>query len=103
MLADMHLQLEAARLLVYRAAANAGYGFPDMYEAALAKAYTAEMAIQVTNAALQLHGAYGYARDLPLERMVRDARMFSIGGGTVQIMRNIIARGILGKRPGGGP
>lgn len=96
MVADMHLQLEAARLLVYRAAANTGHGFPDMEEAALAKAFAAEMAVQVTNTALQLHGAYGYARDLPLERMVRDARMFTIGGGTTQIMRNIIARGILG-------
>ncbi|MFN3974035.1 MAG: acyl-CoA dehydrogenase family protein [Dehalococcoidia bacterium] len=98
LLADMFLALEAARLLVYRAAANAGYGFPDMQEAALAKTFAAEMAIQVTNNALQIHGAYGYSRDLPLERMVRDARMFSIGGGTTQVMRNLIARGILGRK-----
>jgi alkylation response protein AidB-like acyl-CoA dehydrogenase len=95
MLADMHIALEAARALIYKAAANAPLGLPDMTEAAIAKTFTAEMAIQVTNQALQIHGSYGYSRDLPLERMVRDARMFTIAGGTTQIMRNMIARSIL--------
>jgi 3-sulfinopropanoyl-CoA desulfinase len=101
MLADMHMQLEAARLLIYRAAANAAHGFPDRQEAAVAKAFTAEMAIAVTNQALQLFGSRGYSRERPLERMVRDARMFAIGGGTVQVLRNIIGTGIVGPVAGG--
>jgi hypothetical protein len=98
MLADMTIQIEAARLLIYRAAANAGLKFPSRHEAAVAKTFAGEMAIQVTNQALQFFGARGYSRDWPLERMVRDARMFTIGGGTAQVLRNIIAAEVLGER-----
>jgi alkylation response protein AidB-like acyl-CoA dehydrogenase len=97
MIADMALQVEAARQLVYRAAANAGSGLPDMIEAAMAKTLASETAVRVTNDALQVFGASGYSRDLPLERMVRDARMFTIGGGTVQMMRNLVAGAWLGR------
>jgi alkylation response protein AidB-like acyl-CoA dehydrogenase len=97
MVADMALQVEAARQLIYRAAANAGDGLPNMTEAAMAKTVASEMAVRVTNDALQVLGASGYSRDLPLERMVRDARMFTIGGGTVQMMRNLIAGAWLGR------
>jgi hypothetical protein len=97
MMADMTIQLEAARLLIYRAAANARHRFPDRHEAAIAKTFAAEMAIQVTNQALQIFGGRGYSREFPLERMVRDARMFTIGGGTAQVLRNIIATQVLGK------
>jgi 3-sulfinopropanoyl-CoA desulfinase len=90
-LADMAIKLDAARLLIHRAAANAGDGFPDALEAAKAKTFAAEMAQEVTGQALQIHGAAGYGRELPLERMARDARMFAIGGGTVEMMRNLIA------------
>jgi alkylation response protein AidB-like acyl-CoA dehydrogenase len=93
----MALQVEAARQLIYRAAANAGHGLPDVVEAAMAKTIASETAIRVTNDALQVFGASGYSRDLPLERMVRDARMFTIGGGTVQMMRNVIAGAWLGR------
>jgi len=96
MLADMHRQLESARLLIYHAAQNAGDGFPDALEAATAKVSAAEAAIAVTNAALQIHGAVGYSCELPLERMVRDARMFAIGGGTVEVQKNLIASRLLG-------
>ena len=96
MLADMHRQLEAARLLIYHAADNAGDGFPDALEAATAKVSAAEVGIAVTNAALQIHGAVGYSCELPLERMVRDARMFAIGGGTVEVQKNLIASRLLG-------
>ncbi len=102
MLADMSVQLEAARLLVHRAAASAAadrHGFPDMAAAARAKLFAAEMAQKVTNDALQLFGASGYGRDLPLERMVRDARMFTIGGGTAQILRNQLAGRLLKVEP----
>ncbi len=97
MIADMALQVEAARQLVYRAAANAGHGLPDMIEAAMAKTLASETAARVTNDALQVFGASGYSRDLPLERMVRDARMFTIAGGTVQMMRNMVAGAWLGR------
>jgi 3-sulfinopropanoyl-CoA desulfinase len=97
-LADMSIQLEAARLLVHRAArsgSGSAHGFPAMAAAARAKIYAAEMAQKVTNEALQLFGASGYGRELPLERMVRDARMFTIGGGTAEILRNQLARELL--------
>jgi 3-sulfinopropanoyl-CoA desulfinase len=94
-LADMAIQIDAARLLIHRAGVNAGSSFPDALEAAKAKTFAAEMAQEVTSQALQIHGAAGYGRALPLERMVRDARMFAIGGGTVEMMRNLIADQIL--------
>ncbi|MBI3634643.1 MAG: acyl-CoA dehydrogenase family protein [Candidatus Rokubacteria bacterium] len=97
-LSDMAITLDAARLLIHRAAARAGRDFPDALEAAKAKTFAAEMAQAVTSQALQLHGAAGYGRSLPLERMVRDARMFAIGGGTVEMMRNLIADHILPTR-----
>ena len=98
MLADMSIGLEASRALLHKAARNAGGGFPHMCEAAQAKILASETAIKVTNDALQLHGAAGYSRNLPLERMLRDARMFTIGGGTAQILRTQVAGSILGMK-----
>ena len=80
MLADMSIQVAAARLMVHAASASAA-PFPDVTLAAQAKVFTSEMAIRVTNDALQCFGARGYSRNFPLERMARDARMFTIGGG----------------------
>ena len=98
MLADMSTGLSAARGLIHMAAMNAGQDFPDMREAAQAKILASETAVKVTNDALQIHGAAGYSRNLPLERMVRDARMFTIGGGTAQILRTQVAGSILGMK-----
>ena len=98
MLADMHTQLEAARLLLHKAACSGKKGFPDMLEAAQAKIFASEMAIKVTNDALQIFGSAGYSRNLPLERMARDARMFTIGGGTVQILRTVVASALLDRK-----
>ncbi len=98
MLADMSIGMKAARALLHDAAAGAGDGFPDMLAAAQAKILASETAIKVTNDALQIHGAMGYSRDLPLERMARDARMFTIAGGTAQILRTQVAGAILGIR-----
>ncbi len=95
MLADMATQIDAARMSVWRAAASAN-PFPDPLLAAQAKVLTAEMAIKVTNDALQIFGARGYSRNWPLERMTRDARMFTIGGGTAQVLRTLIASRLLG-------
>ena len=97
-LADMALRLDAARLLIHRAAARADRAFPDAYEAAKAKTFSAETAQYVTSEALQIHGALGYSRNVPLERMLRDARMFAIGGGTLEMMRNLMADHLLPAR-----
>jgi alkylation response protein AidB-like acyl-CoA dehydrogenase len=97
MLADMSIQLEAARLLIHRAAARAN-PFPDPTEAAQAKVFAADMAIRVTNDALQVFGARGYSRNEPMERMARDARMFTIGGGTAQVLRTLIASRLLQRK-----
>jgi alkylation response protein AidB-like acyl-CoA dehydrogenase len=95
MLADMHVDIEASKALLYRAAFNAGKGFPDQLEASTAKLHTNEMAIRVTNQALQLHGGYGYTKEYPVERMVRGARFGALGGGTSQIQKNLIAKQLL--------
>ena len=101
MMAQGEIRLDAARLLIYRAACNAralanNVMLPGMREASIAKAFTAHEAFQVVSDALQMFGAAGYSRDLPLERMLRDVRMFQIGGGTSQAQLNMIARGIFG-------
>ena len=98
MLADMATSLAAAQALVYKAAGKAGAGFPDALEAAQAKVTASETAIKVTNDALQVFGAAGYSRELPMERAVRDARMFTIGGGTAQVLRTLIASRILDRK-----
>jgi alkylation response protein AidB-like acyl-CoA dehydrogenase len=100
-LADMSVKLEAARSLTWRAAESRGPGgsaFPDPAMAAQAKIFTAEAAIEVVSDALQLHGAAGYSRRNPLERMYRDVRMFTIGGGTAGILRTVVASRILDMR-----
>ena len=97
MLADMSTQLEAARLLL-RSAAASGDAFPDIDKAARAKIFAAEMANRVTNDALQFHGSSGYGREAAMERHVRDARMFTIAGGTAQILRTQVAASLLGMK-----
>jgi alkylation response protein AidB-like acyl-CoA dehydrogenase len=94
MAADMSTQLEAARLLLRHAAAS-GEEFPDIDKAARAKIFAAETANKVTNDALQFWGSSGYGRENPMERHVRDARMFTIAGGTAQILRTQVAGKLL--------
>jgi len=101
MLADMDTGVHAARLLLHEAARSRGPGgsrFPDMMMAARAKLFASETAIRVVNDALQLFGARGYGDQEPLERMYRDVRMFTIGGGTAQILRTQVAGSLLGIR-----
>jgi len=96
-LADMSIELRAAALMIEETARNAD-PFPDPFQAAQAKIFAAEMAVRVTNTALQMHGAQGYGRDFPLERMLRDARMFTIGGGTTEVLRNMVAGSLLDRK-----
>jgi 3-sulfinopropanoyl-CoA desulfinase len=91
---DLRIALDASRLLIHRAAESAACsenGLPDPELAALAKIHAAENAIRVTSQALQVHGASGYSRNLRLERLYRDARMFTLGGGTTEALRNLCA------------
>jgi len=94
MLADMATQIDAARMLVYRAAWLKDQGLPYMKESAMAKLYAAEVSSFVTNKAMQIHGGYGYCRDYPMERYLRDAKITEIYEGTSEMQRMTIARAI---------
>ena len=99
MLADMQVALTASRLMLYTAARSKGpdgSAFPDPMLAAQAKIFASENAIKIVNDALQMFGARGYGREFPLERMARDVRMFTIGGGTAQVLRTLVAGKMLG-------
>lgn len=98
MIVDMAMQLDAARLLVYRAATGAGQGLPSIYEASMAKCFANEMVRTVTDQAMQVFGGYGYSREFPIERMVRDARAWGLAGGTTQMLRITMASMIFGRR-----
>ncbi|HVI41568.1 MAG TPA: acyl-CoA dehydrogenase family protein, partial [Anaerovoracaceae bacterium] len=94
-LADMALQVEAARLLVYQACDLATKHKPVSKHAAMAKVFAAETANKVTTQAVQILGGYGYTRDYPVERMMRDAKITEIYEGTSEIQRIVIAAHIL--------
>jgi len=96
--ADMAMKLDAARLLVYRAVEGAGKGLPSIYEASMGKCFANEMVKEVTDKAMQIFGGYGYSTDFPMERMLRDARAWSVAGGTLQMLRITLASMIFGRR-----
>ena len=96
MLADMAMAVEAARLLTYRAASMVEVGAPGVgYAAAVAKAFASDAAMRVTTDAVQILGGYGYVKDYPVERMMRDAKITQLYEGTNQIQRVVIARSLL--------
>ncbi len=95
MLADMAKDIEAARLLVYQAAWLADQGIRNSKEAAIAKAFAADMAMRVTTDAVQIYGGMGYTKWHPVEKLMRDAKVIQIYEGSAQIMRLIIARELL--------
>ena len=97
MIADMATEIDAARLLIYRAAAMKDAGQPFSKEAAMAKLFASETAERAAFKAVQIHGGYGYSREYPVERIYRDQRLCSIGEGTSEIQRLVIARQVLGK------
>ncbi len=94
-LADMQTRTDASRMLVYRAACNKDNGIPYSREAAMAKLYAAETAMWVTTKAVQLHGGYGYTREYPVERMMRDAKITEIYEGTSEVQKMVIAASML--------
>jgi len=96
MLADMAMKVEAARQLVYVAASRAERGEPDLgFVSSAAKCFASDTAMQVTTDAVQLLGGYGYTKDFPVERMMRDAKITQIYEGTNQIQRMVMARNLL--------
>ena len=95
MVADMYTKIDAARLLVRRAAFNHDVGLPFTKEAAMAKLYASEVAMDVTTKCVQIYGGYGYIREYPMERMMRDAKITEIYEGTSQVQRMVIAGQIL--------
>jgi len=87
--------IDAARLLTYRAADLEDKGLPFSTEAAMAKAFSSEVAMAAATEGLQMHGGYGYMMDMPIQRYFRDAKITQIYEGTSEIMRVIIARNLL--------
>jgi alkylation response protein AidB-like acyl-CoA dehydrogenase len=98
MIADMAMKIDAARLLTYRAAWLKDCGKSYTTESAMAKLFASEVARDVTNDAIQVHGGYGYVTEYKVERYLRDAKLTEIGEGTSQIQRMVIARNLLGLR-----
>ncbi|MGP1514930.1 MAG: acyl-CoA dehydrogenase [Bacteroidales bacterium] len=94
-LADMETKINAARLLVRNAAYKVDMGLPHTKEASMAKLYAAEVAMEMTTKAIQLHGGYGYTREYPVERMFRDAKITEIYEGTSEVQRMVIAGHLL--------
>ena len=94
-LADMHTKTEAARMLVYSAAWKKSNKKPYSQDAAMAKLMAAETAMEVTTKAVQLHGGYGYTREYPVERMMRDAKITEIYEGTSEVQKMVISAGLL--------
>jgi alkylation response protein AidB-like acyl-CoA dehydrogenase len=94
-LADMATQIDAARLLTLRAAALKDRRSPTTRESAMAKLYASEIAVKVCDEAIQVHGGYGYIKDYPAEKYWRDSKICTIGEGTSEVQRLVIARQLL--------
>jgi len=97
-LAEMQMSVDAARLLIWRAAANAEDGLPSVLDSSVAKCFANTMAREVTGNALQLMGAYGYSKEFPMERRLRDAWGWGIAGGAIDIQKTNIAGAMIGRR-----
>ena len=95
MLADMATELDAARLLVWRAAWAQDHGRSTTMESSVAKYFAAKASVRACNAAVQIHGGYGYTREFDVERYLRDAKLAEIGEGTNEVQKMVIARELL--------
>ncbi|HEY8231899.1 MAG TPA: acyl-CoA dehydrogenase family protein [Vicinamibacteria bacterium] len=98
-IAEMATKVDAARLLTFRAAALADRGKPHTAESSMAKLFATEAAVEVALEAIQIHGGYGYIKEYPVERHLRDAKLGTIGEGTSEVQRLVIARLLLGLKP----
>jgi len=94
-LAEMQTNIEAARMLTLRAAYLKGKGMPNSKEAAMAKLFASEIAEKAASEAVQIHGGYGFIKDYPVEKFYRDVKLCTIGEGTSEIQRIVIARDLL--------
>jgi butyryl-CoA dehydrogenase len=97
-LAEMAMRVEASRLLIHRAVTRASHGFPSLADSSIAKCFANEMVREVTGAALQLMGAYGYSKQFPAEQRLRDAWGWGIAGGTIDVQKTNIAAALVGRR-----
>jgi alkylation response protein AidB-like acyl-CoA dehydrogenase len=97
LLADMAVETEAARLMAWRAAALADAGEPYTLAASQAKYYASEVAVRAANAAVQVHGGYGYIDEFPVQKYLRDARVSTLYEGTSQIQKLLIGRALTGE------
>jgi acyl-CoA dehydrogenase len=95
MLADMAIKIETARLITWKAAWMADHGIPNNYESSIAKCYATDTCMQVTTDAVQIFGGYGYSKEYPVERYMRDAKLMQIYEGANQIQRIVISRNLL--------
>jgi alkylation response protein AidB-like acyl-CoA dehydrogenase len=96
-LADMATQVEAARLLIYRASGLRDKGLEYRTESAMAKLYASKIAVDAARIGVQIHGAYGYSKSYPIERYYRDAKITEIYEGTSEAQRIVISRGLMGR------
>ena len=96
-MAEMATRIEAARLLIYKAAFKKDQHVPYSVDAAMAKLFAAETAMYVTTKCVQFHGGYGYTKDYPVERMMRDAKITEIYEGTSEVQKMVIAGSVFGK------
>jgi alkylation response protein AidB-like acyl-CoA dehydrogenase len=94
-LADMATEIDAARLLTQRAAAMKDAGQKTTQESSMAKLFTSEVAVRCANECVQIHGGYGFIKDYPAEKFYRDVKLCTIGEGTSEIQRLVIARQVL--------
>lgn len=97
-LAEMQMRVEAARLLIHRVACNTEHGMPSILDSSVAKCFANEIAREVTGSALQLMGAYGYSKEFPMERRMRDSWGWGIAGGAIDIQKVNIAAAMAGRR-----
>ena len=97
-IAEMKMQVDASRLLLYRAVVNASQGLPSVADSSIAKCFANEMVRDVTGKALQLMGGYGYSTEYPIEQKMRDGWGWGIAGGTIDIQKINIAAAMVGRR-----
>ena len=97
-LAEMAMKVEAARLLIYRAAVNAAQGLPSILDSSLAKCFSNEMVVEVASKGLQIMGGYGYSKEHRMEQRVRDSYAWGIAGGTIDVQKTNIASALVGRR-----